>query len=138
MPKQSTLHNALVRRSEGLLAHVHNLWNGKTFQNVLFTWAGEQIKDDAGMPINDIVGCDLPEDANSHQKTAVDMVVRTSACGLLRIRREDSCIKAVMETQHGSKSWTFPFDLRGDSRVLGSPTVREDEDCLGILWKAGS
>jgi len=135
MPKRSMLHKELVRRSERMLAHVNNLWDGTAFQDVLFTWAGEVVKDDKGNPVNDIVGCDLPDDRARHNDIALKMAMRTSACGLLRIRREDECIKAIMETPHGSRSWTFPLHLRGDRRVVGSPVVREDEDYVGILWR---
>ena len=135
MLKRSILHNELVRRSEAMLRQLRKLWNGTEFQDVLFTWAGEEIRDDNGMPINDLVGCDLPNDRGEHNKIAVDMVVRTSACGLLRVRREDDNIQAIMETHDGSKSWTFPFQVRGDTRVIGSPTTKENEDFVGVLWK---
>lgn len=137
MPKRSILHDELVRRSEVLLHEIHNLWDGEQFQDVLFTWAGMEIKDDKGLPINDLVGCDLPKDGGHHSIT-LKMAIRTEACGILRIRREsEDVVKAIMETVHGSKSWTFPLDLRGDRRVLGSPTVKEDEDSIGVLWKKG-
>lgn len=135
MPKQSILHNELVRRSKVILRNVHDLWDGNKFQDVLFTWAGEIVKDDRGIPINDVVGCDLPAEKSRHGKIMRDMVSRTMACGILRIRKEKNVVRAITETVHGTVSWTFPVELRGDTRVLGSPVVRKDEDYLGVLWR---
>lgn len=132
---RSILHDELVRRSEFLLSGINRLWDGDRFQDALFTWAGAVVNDDQGFPINDLVGCNLPEDRAGHDKIALEMAIRTSACGLLRVRREEDRILAVMETPHGSRSWAFPFCVRGDSRVIGSPTVRDNEDSVGVLWK---
>ena len=114
---------------------IHQLWNGKTFQDVAFAWAGARVKDDNGVEVNDLVGCDLPDGDDSYQRTLVNMAVRVQACATMLVKREEDKIMAIFETHEGSKSWTYPLELHGDVRILGKPTIKSDTECLGILWR---
>lgn len=131
------MHEELERRAKVLLLEVHQLWNGKVFQDVAFAWAGTSVKDDNGMEINDLVGCDLPDGDKNYQRTLIDMAARVQACATMLVKREEDKVVAIFETHEGSKSWIYPLELHGDVRVLGEPTIKTDTECLGVLWQKG-
>lgn len=133
------IHKEMRRRSRIILEDIRDLWDGKRFHNVAFTWVSKPIKASDGNVITDIVGCDLPDDPKPHRNILIHMAVKTEALAILLVRKDQEKIVATLETTYGCDRWEIPIHLRGDVRRLGSLKEASGGAPLGILWaKEGS
>jgi hypothetical protein len=133
MVRGTDIRNEYIRRASIVLKELHTLWDGKEFQPVAFTWVSEEVRDDDGNIVDDIIGCNLPQDRSKHFNIMLDMVIRTKACAILVIRKEDSEVLAIFEDNVGSRSWVFQIEDRGNTQIIGRHRNRVNEDYVGIL-----
>lgn len=107
---------------------------------VAFTWTTGKVEASDGWTVEGVVGWEVPAGTPLAEQLEGlrDMVARTKAYGLLLIERRDRGIYALFETHHGAKAWMMPFKPHGDVTLLGPTEVRENADCVGLLWRPGA
>ena len=131
-----TVQKELLRRAEASLRYLQIEW--KQFGRVrplALTWLGEEIVDDRGLPLRDVVVCRLPEDAAKRPAVLAGMVARTKAQALLVIQQNESNVKAIFETARGTTTWHYSVEDRVDHKMLVRCSVEHDVDSTGLLCR---
>jgi hypothetical protein len=62
---------------------------------------------------------------------------RTHAYALLLIDPQKEQIKSVLETPHGTETWTMQKEWHGDIFVLKDPVRVSNVDSFGVFWTRG-
>jgi len=132
------IHNELLRRAEAGLDTVTDSWRkfGKVLPFML-SWPAEDISDDKGVPITDVVAVLMPDSHTEWSQHMRKLVLRTKPYALLLCEQREREVVVIFESQHGTKSWHFPIITTGNS-FLGNRTAKTDVESIGILWRAGS
>jgi hypothetical protein len=131
------IHENIIAQAEKILARYRVHWkNGaiRQGQGLFFTWPAVTVQDDRGRDIEGTCAMYLPEERAKQPKAMRDMVIRTSAYALFLIEQRGREIKAILESTHGTRTWTIPLELHGDVHVLGQATQRDDYENVGLLW----
>lgn len=102
----------------------------------MISWPQEPVEADDGTIITDVVEMELPLEPQERKREIRRLVKRTKPCALLMCEDLEDAIKVIFESPLGTKSWTYPIQKCGRDRVLGSRSVRENTDSIGVLWKA--
>jgi hypothetical protein len=131
---ESNIHAGLVKKCDGIVEDLRKAWAGES-DSTAIVWPGEDVLDDKGNPIADTVLLELPDDRKTWRNLLDQLVTRTSAFGLLVVDRRDDMLKVIFESPKGSRSWTLKKERHGDVSVLNSPTVLDDVESAGLLWK---
>lgn len=89
-----------------------------------------------GAPFSGAVFSDLPTDPALRKERVKNAVTQTGAYALLVAEQLEGEVRAIFESQHGSRTWRLPLKDHGDVRVLGTPVVRDNAESIGVLWTA--
>lgn len=103
-------------------------------------WPREPVIDDAGQEITQSILCPISStlDAAQRLKLLQQLVERAKAYGLVVVEQRENAIHILLETHHGSRSWRIPLTWHGDVQVPGQVEKRDNEECVGLLWRKGS
>lgn len=133
---ENSIHEGLLEESKAMVEHIYTVWSTqKKMPALAFTWPATTVFSDDGIPIDRIVSLTLPDESEERSKALRYMVERTKAYGLFVIDPKDDEIKAVLETPHGSRSWTIKVRRSGDVKILSRPTVQDNVESIGLLWR---
>lgn len=100
-----------------------------------FTWPAETVTLESGESHEDIFVLELERvPTNDWSATLRQAVAVSKAYGLLLVEQKAETVKAIFESHHGSRAWTFPIRRHGDVKILLSPKVTTDLESVGILW----
>lgn len=100
----------------------------------LMAWPSEPVLDDVGIPIEGTCLLDLPKNTSSWSATIRSFAKKTKAYALLLTEQLESEVRVILESHHGTRSWSVPILVSGDIRTLGAPVVKDDTHRIGILW----
>lgn len=129
------IHDGLVKDAQVVIERIYKIWKERrTVRPSLLLWPAQAVQADDGKLISHIVAADLPEDLREHKDFMRAAADRVNAYAVLLVRKEDTVVKAILETPHGTRSWTIPIVRSADVFVLGRPTIKNDKDVLGIVW----
>jgi hypothetical protein len=131
------IHDDLVQRAQATVELLYSLWkkrNGK-IDPLLLTWPAEPVKDDSGQMLDGVCGMELPTSPGEKNEAIRKLVQRTKAYALFLADRTEDHIKCILETPHGTRSWTIPIRKSGNDEVLGEARVADDKECLGLIWR---
>lgn len=129
------IHDDLRRYCATSIETLYTIWKkDKRVDPLLLTWPSIPIEDDEGRPIKDVCACELPKDALARRDMIRKMVDRTKAYALFLVEERVEMVKAILESAHGTRSWTLPVRRSADVRVLGKPAVKDNVDFVGLLW----
>jgi hypothetical protein len=132
---QRFIHDELVRRASEAIKGIYNAWrdDGRV-DPFIAGWPSEKILDDNRIIIDGICMKVLPENRTTWARELREFASYIKAYALLLIEQRDSSIVAILESQHGTRSWTIPIHRSGDREVLGTPKVEDDIKHIGLLW----
>lgn len=130
------IHDDLCGQAEKVMSTVYSIWKrNKKIDPFLLTWPSEPLTGSDGASIE---GCCRLELKNIPKDQVRDTLIKalqlTKAYAALLVEERGKNLIAILESKHGTKSWTIPIQQRGDIRVLGDITSRVDIDSLGYLW----
>lgn len=132
------IHENIIQQAEKILARYRDHWkrgNLRKGQGLFFTWPAEAVKDDEQRDIEGTCAMYLPELRSAWIDAMRHMVVRTKAYALFLLEPREDEVKAILESHHGTRTWTIPILLHGDVHVLGAAEKQDDHENIGLLWQ---
>jgi hypothetical protein len=133
------IHQDLAERAAAIAEQAREVWKKtQRIEPYAVTWPSTALKTDDGGVVDQAVICQLPLEYTDAQRTDVlhKMVEKTKAYGLVLVEQRGNQLRVLFETHHGARAWLMRLERHGDVVVCGAPEIREDADCLGILWRA--
>jgi hypothetical protein len=135
-PGERYLHDLVLIEANKLLEAFVSAWYEKNgVSSVAVSWPSKRISADDGSTINHTVVMEMPNDRKLWADALLKLTTKTLAYALLRIDNNEEAVKAIVETPHGSRSWTLRKKYRGDRYILDRPTSSDDVEEIGLLWK---
>jgi hypothetical protein len=131
------IHDGLLVQADMLVNQMLQAWRERQhFEAFAVTWPGEAVTDDNGEKIDQAVVAHLPEEATDAERRDMlkQMIARTKAYGVALTERRENELRVLFETHHGARAWIVPLKRHGDVLVPGPIQVRDDTECLGLLW----
>ena len=133
------IHDDLASKVAKMVNVARSEWR-KTgnLESYAIAWPSETVRGDDGRAIEGSIMQHLPKNFSPQQVTNAlkNMVARTKAYGLALIEKKDNALRILFETHHGARAWVIPLERHGDILVPGATLVRDNADCLGLLWQA--
>lgn len=129
------IHDDLLRSAQNTLDEACRIWeeSEKKLVSYAIAWPAEAVRATNGKDISGPIIMMMPE--RGLWTTALNgLVEKTKAYGLFLIDVSDLAIVAKFETSHGARAWTIPIQWHGDRRMLGSRKVKDNAECVGLLW----
>jgi hypothetical protein len=121
--------------AEAGIKGLYQTWKEKrSIDPFLISWPAETLLDDNGIMLEGPCSLDLPPERESWSQTIRYFTQRTQAYALLLTEQKEEEVRIILESHHGTRSWTLPIQLSGDLRVLGAPKREDDTQCIGLLW----
>jgi hypothetical protein len=74
-----------------------------------------------------------PEEVQKHILGGAE---RTKAYAVMHFSPAPDSLKLVLESKHGTETWTMPRQQRGDVEFVKPPKRASNVDSLGVLWFA--
>jgi hypothetical protein len=114
---------------------IYKTWKiARKVEPFIIGWPAEAILDDNGVPTEDTCLLSLPEDQDLWSTTLLTFAQKTKAYALLLAEQLKDEVRVVLESHHGTRSWSIPILVSGDIRTLGTAVVKDDTHRIGILW----
>ena len=130
------IHDNLRAQATSMLPAIAESWREKqAVDPFLVSWLEKPLTADDGQVITHFVLVELGTDRQVWHAKFVELLERTHPYALLLVEQTDKEVIATFESRHGSRSWRYPINDHGGTRVLGAPMVRDDVDSIGILWQ---
>jgi hypothetical protein len=128
------IHDSLMWSSQQVVEAACDMWReGKKVENYAISWPSQTVRSDQGDPIDRAIIMEIPNKEEQRQALTA-LVARTSSYGLLLLEVDEKQIHAVFESGHGTRAWTIPIERHGDRLALGDQKVKDDTECIGLLW----
>lgn len=130
--------NLKVQAATGI-ATLYETWKlrGKIEPFVL-SWPAETILDDNGIPLEGSCLLELPDDQSRWNETILHFARKTKAYALLLTEQREGEVRSILESHHGTRSWSIPVQISGDIRTLGAAVTKDDTHKVGVLWRGRS
>lgn len=129
----------LKKYAEAGVKSLYEQWKTKgSIDPFAVTWPGTTIFDLGGLPVTGPCTIELKRAIGSWSVTLRRLVEITDAYALLLVEQKDNDLQVILESHHGTRSWTIPIRQSGDVRVLGDPTIQDNVNRIGILWEPRS
>lgn len=126
----------IKQAAEGGIPSIYDSWKKSgRIDPFIISWPSERVLDDNNLPIEDACLLDLPRNQSKWAQTIGGFVMRTKAYALLLTEQKEREVSVILESHHGTRSWSIPILSSGDVRVLGEARTADDKDSLGILWR---
>jgi hypothetical protein len=133
------IHMCLLVEAEAMVAYVNEAWKdtGGHLPCLGFAWPAEHlyVKNDV---IKDMVTTTFSDAPSMRSVELRDFVRLSKAYALLVIEQRTQDVKIIFESMHGSRSWTLKIEQHGDAKVLSKPTVVDNNESIGLLWRKNS
>ncbi len=131
------IHDDLARSASALVEQVRKDWRkDRKVESMAFSWPARTIKADGGGKINHFVVMAIPQDMDEAGRLEAlkRMVARTEAYAIALTERRGDELRVLFESHHGARAWVIPLKRHGDLLVPGPTQVRDNMECLGLLW----
>jgi hypothetical protein len=133
-----TLHDAIAKKAALGLKSIYATWKRhKKLTPFVLVWPTSDLNFKECLPTESEVVVDLPEDSAAWTPILLKLFEDTDPFAVLLAQQKGGEILLVLESEYGTSSWHIPIRRHGPDRVLGQPSEKADEDCLGLLWRAG-
>lgn len=129
----------ILGKAEATIENIREMWKkNRRIDRLMFSWPSEHLRANNGTKVTHIVSFEVPKRMNTHE-AAVLFVKETKSYAFMVVEQEDSELKILVESFHGTKCWHIPITRHGDVNVLDkSASSSEDTECFGILWRRDS
>jgi hypothetical protein len=129
----------LKTQAGGALTSLYDTWRvERRIRPFIISWPGETILDDAGLPLQGTCLLDLPDSKSKWSETMRRFAARTKAYALLLAEQHPTEVLVILESHHGTRSWSIPILVSGDIRTLGTAVIKDNVHKIGLLWKTRS
>lgn len=131
------IHDDLARSAAVLVGQVLKDWRkDRKIESLAFSWPAKTITADTGGKVNHFVVMPIPEGMDEAARTEAlkRMVARTEAYAIALTERRGDELRVLFESHHGARAWVIPLKRHGDVLVPGPTQVRDNAECLGLLW----
>jgi len=131
------IHTCLLEEAEAMVGYLPEAWRESKghLPHIGVTWPATDIKGTDGHNKKRIISFFSDDDAGKRVNELLRFVGKTNAYALLVIDQHPKHIKVIFESMHGTRSWTLRIEQHGDSKVLSKPTVSDNKESVGLLWK---
>jgi hypothetical protein len=128
------IHEELLRRCARAVQQVPVNWkdHGRIHPTLLI-WPEGHMHD--GEYVGGVLFMTLSGDPTERQGEVKAAAANLGAYGLLLTVQLPSEVRAIFESEHGTRTWSYPIEVHGDVQVLGLPTITDDAHALGIRWQ---
>jgi hypothetical protein len=117
------------------LASIYDCWRRwRKVDPFLIAWPAQMVLDDECKPITGACLHELSGDPKSWKTTFRSFAEKTHAYALLFAEQREKDVRVIIESHHGTRSWTIPIYRSGDVTVLGDPLVEDNAHRIGVLW----
>ncbi len=133
------IHDDLASKVAQMVEVVRSEWREKrALESYAIAWPSETVRGDDGKSISGSVLLRIQDNSTPQQVSQAlkNMVERTKAYGLVLIEKKGNELRVLFETHHGARAWVTPLERHGDLLVPGTTVVRDNAECLGLLWQA--
>lgn len=129
----------LKLQAGGGLVGLYKSWKSEgKVRPFAIAWPGETILDDTGLPMQGSCVLDLPDVKTKWPETLRRLILRTRAYALLLAEQKGKEVLVILESRHGTRSWSIPILVSGDIRTLGTAVVKDNVHKIGLLWRPRS
>lgn len=133
---EKLIHDELARRCEGAVRLARDNWREHgAIHPTLLIWPEHDVRASDGEDISGILFVTLSADPQKQQIEIREAANEAGAYGLLLTTQEDGRVRFVFETEHGTRTWTYPIVPHGDVQVLGQLQVADNTEAIGIRWQ---
>lgn len=131
------IHDELVKRAGAGILGLFEAWKCDGYIDpFVLGWPTEPVLDDKDAPVSEACILQLEEGRDSWSRDLSKFSQMIKAYALLFVEQTEDSVLAILESPHGTKSWTIPIHRSGDQEVLGSPKIEVDVRSIGLLWSA--
>ena len=127
------IHDGLLDVAQKVVDKACELWESQKLTAHAMTWPSSVVKGDDGILLDRAIIMQMPK-REEWKKALVALVDRTQAYGLLLLEPKEKEISVKFESPHGSRTWSIPIERHGDRNCLGDQRVKDDVECIGLLW----
>jgi hypothetical protein len=130
-------HAQLLTIVEGIVELVHENWKKEqSLEPLAFTWPSNPVETDDDREVFGSIVCQLKKIPNEQWTKALSLMVqRTNAYGLALVERRGSELRVLLETPEGARAWITQLHRHGDLLAVGPTVIRDNAECVGILWR---
>lgn len=129
------VHDLLVKKVDWAVGDLRRGWKPDQVESTAMVWVSSEVLDDRGVPINDWIVLELPENRGTWSAVLEKLVTRTNAFALAVFDRHDAGISVRFESPLGCQKWELKKERHGDVTVMSAPVVTpNNEDTTGLLW----
>lgn len=130
----------LCQQAESGIPSLYESWKKvRRIEPFLLAWPSEPVLDDQGILLDRTCLLDLKGDPGAWSQTFRAFAARTKAYALLLAEQHAGVVRTILESHHGTRSWSLPILTSGDIRYLGTPPLVADNlHQIGILWSRKS
>ncbi len=130
------VHDHLIQEVESGLHIITDWWRKeRRVPPFLILWPEATVRCDDGAKVKDKFFFDLPEDSSSWKDLIQRAAKKTRACALFLATQREKEVRAIFESNQGTKSWHFHISHHGPDAILEQPTEQTNECFVGLLWK---
>jgi hypothetical protein len=130
--------NLKIQSATGV-ASLYKTWKTRgKIEPFVLSWPSEAILDDNGVLFEGACLLDLPDNPSSWSESIRAFVRKTKAYALLLTTQKEKEVQVILESHHGTRSWTIPILVSGDVRILGTAVTKDDTHKIGVLWRTRS
>ena len=128
------IHDDVVEEARGGLKAIFDAWaqEGKVDPFAL-VWPSKPVSFH-GIVTEGVLPFDMPKDRATWPQLLRRIIEKTEAYALLLTEQRAQDVSIIVESTHGSKSWSYPIRNHGDVYILEEPVEKTDTDCIGLLW----
>jgi hypothetical protein len=131
------IHDDIINYVDDAIHKIYDMWKKRKCVPPFFlSWPRVTVSDYEGKKVNDVCTLDLPEDRSRWTDLMVQAVQLTKSFAILLVEQREEDILLILESGHGTRSWSLPIERRGDVTMLGKPVKKTDADRIGLLWPA--
>lgn len=129
------IHDDLVRYTEGGIEKIYEMWKkDKKVPPFFLSWPANPVAAFDGTKLDGVCTLELPENKSKWSSLMKKAVQLTDAYAILLCEQRQEDVRVILESGHGTKSWTMPIQRRADVLFLGKPTTKVDTESIGLLW----
>ena len=131
------IHDELLRRCTRAVEKLYDVWRtDRRIYPSLLLWPNHSVQATNGERFSGVVFAELPEDVAARKEEVRSAVARCDAFGVLVTEQLDDCVRVIFESSNGTRTWRLQIKDHGDTQILGRPTVSDNAESVGVLWKA--
>lgn len=131
------IHDELCKRCLPAVNSLYDAWRtDKRIHTSLLLWPSESVRNQHGDPFSGVIFHAIDGSVGTRVAEVTRAAKACDAYALLLVEQLDDAVRAIFESEHGTRTWRLPIKNHGDVQVLGRPIVRDNAESIGVRWTA--